>query len=145
MATKAENVSTVYEEVFKNIQRAAESNLKMQQELFQQWGALWPGFPTPQAAWLDKVRDFQKQWTDTISDLANKHREVLNQQYQASLDSLEEALRVAESSNPEEFRERSEQFMRKALECVRDISESQMKEFQDAANKWSEFATKATA
>ncbi len=64
-----ETASNVYDDVFKNIRQAAESNIKMQQEMFRQWGALWPGFPTPQAAWLDKVRDFQHQWAATISDL----------------------------------------------------------------------------
>jgi hypothetical protein len=110
--------------------------------MFRQWGALWPGFPTPQAAWLDKVRDFQHQWAATISDLARKHRDTLDRQYQAGLESLEEALRVAEASNPEDFRARTEQLVRKTLDCMREISETQMTEFQEAVNKWSELATK---
>ena len=133
---------TIYEDVCKNMRKAAEANLKMQQEMFRQWGALWPGFPTPQAAWLDKVRDFQRHFSTTFSDLARKHRDVLDRQYQAALESLDEALRVTEASNPEEFRVRTEQFCRKALDCVREVSEAQMKEFQDAVQKWSELATK---
>lgn len=135
--------TTVYEDVFKNFRKAAESNLKMQQEMFRHWGALCPGFPTPQAAWLDRVRDFQRQWDHTVSDLVREHREVLNRQYQAALESLEEALRVTESSNPAELRERTEEFCRKSLDCVREISEAQLKEFQNAVNKWSELAAKS--
>ena len=140
-----ETKTSIYEDVFKNFRKAAESNIKMQQEMFRHWGALWPGFPTPQAAWLDKVRDFQRQWDHTVSDLVREHRDVLNRQYQAAMESLEEALRASESSNPAELRERTEQFYRKSLDCVREISEAQMKEFQDAVNKWSELATKAAS
>lgn len=140
-----ETSPNVYEDVFNNMRKAAEANLKMQQEMFRQWSALWPGFPTPQATWLDKVRDFQRQWTHTISDLARQHREVLDRENQAALESLEEALRLAEASNPAEFRERTEQFCRKTFECMREISEAQMNEFQEAVKKWGELATKATS
>ncbi len=73
---------------------------------------------------------------------ARKHRDTLDRQYQAGLESLEEALRVAEASNPEDFRARTEQLVRKTLDCMREISETQMTEFQEAVNKWSELATK---
>ena len=138
-----ETATNVYDEVLSNMRKAAEANLKMQQEVFHQWSTLWPGFPNPQTAWLNKVRDFQHQWVTTISDLARKHRDTLDRQYQAALESLEEALRVTESSNPEEFRQRSEQLFRKTFDCMREVSETQMKEFQDAVSKWSELATKS--
>lgn len=133
----------VYEKVLQNMRQAAETNIKMQQEMFRQWSSLWPGFPTPQAVWLDKVRDFQKQWSNTVSDLSRKHHEVVDRQYQSALESLEEALRVSESSNPEEFRQRTEQLCRKTLDCMREVSETQMNEFREAVNKWSELITKA--
>lgn len=135
----------VYDEVLGNMRKAAEANLKMQQEVFRQWTTLWPGFPNPQTVWLDKVRDFQRQWANTISDLARKHRDTVDRQYQAALESLEDALRLTESTNPEEFRKRTEQLCRKTLDCVREISETQIKEFQEAVSKWSELATKASS
>jgi hypothetical protein len=92
MAT--ETSKNLYEDVFSNVRKAAEANLKMQQEMFKQWTVLWPGLPNPQTAWIEKVRDFQKQWTRTMSELARKHRDVLDRQYQAALESLDEALRV---------------------------------------------------
>jgi len=132
----------LYGDVLQHIRNAAEANVKLQQDMFRQWTTLWPGFPSPQAAWMDKVRDFQRQWANTVSDLARKHRDVLDKQYQATLESLEDALRLGESSNPEELRQRTEQLCRKTLDCMRDVSEMQMKEFQDAVSKWSELATK---
>jgi len=138
-----ENGSQMFEDVFQNIRKAAEANLKLQQEAFQQWTNLWPGAPTSQPAWVDKVQKFHKQWCDTVSEMATKHREVLDQRYQASVESLDAALKVTESTNPEELRRRSEQFCRKTVDCLKEISESQMREFQDSTAKWTKLITKA--
>jgi hypothetical protein len=140
---KTESGSQIFEDVFQNIRKAAEANLKLQQEALQQWTSLWPGAPTSQPAWVDKVQKFQKQWCDTVSSLAAKHRDVLDQQYQASVESLDAALKVTESTNPEEFRRRSEQFCRKALDCMKEVSETQVREFQDSATQWTKLLTKA--
>ncbi len=149
MATETATNANVFEEVFQNVRKAAEANVKMQQEVFRQWTTFWPGaptwpgLPTPQTAWLDQVRDFQKDWSRTVSDLAKKHHEVVDRQYQAALSSLDDALRLAEAKHPEEFRKRSEQLCRKTLECMREIAEAQISEFQTAATKWTELMLKA--
>jgi len=144
MATESatQTGTQIFEQVFDNVRKAAEANLKMQQEVWRQWSMLWPGMPTPQSVWIDKMRDFQRQWSTTISDLARKHRETIDRQYQAALESLDDALRFAESKTPDEFRKRSEQLCRKTLDCMREISEAQIKEFQDAVGKWTEMVTK---
>ena len=141
MTTKTEN--NVYDQVFENMKKAADAGLKMQQEALAQWTALWPGVPSPQSVWVDKVREFQKQWGAVLSELAHRHRTTLDQQYEAALESFEEALQVGESSDPEEFRKRTEQFFRKTLDCMREASEAQMKEYQEAMAKLSELVTKA--
>ena len=133
----------VFEDVFQNIRKAAEANLKLQQEAFIQWSNMWPGAPSSQPSWVEKIQKFHSQWCETVSELAAKHREVLDAQYQATLESLDAALKVSEASNPEEFRRRSEQFCRKAVDCMKEISETQVKEFQDSATKWTQLMTKA--
>lgn len=140
-----EPATNLFDEVFGNVRTAAEANLKMQQEVFRQWTALWPGLPTPQSVWLDKFRDFQHQWATTVSELARKHRESVDQQYQAALVSLDEALRVSEAKDPEEFRKRAEHLCRKTLDCVREVSEAQIREFQTAVSKWTELVTKTAS
>ena len=135
--------SQIFEETFTNLSKAAEANLKMQQEIFRQWTTMWPGIPSPQTVWLDKMRDFQKQWTQTVSDLARRHRETVDRQYQAALESLDAALRVSESTTPEEYRRRSAQLCRETIACMREVSETQIKEFQDAMTQWSDLVTKA--
>ncbi|QDV41440.1 hypothetical protein Enr13x_12790 [Stieleria neptunia] len=141
MTTKTE--TNVYDQVFDNMKKAADAGLKMQQEAIAQWTALWPGVPSPQSVWVDKVREFQKQWGAVLSELAHRHRTTLDQQYEAALESFEEALQVGESSDPEEFRKRTEQFFRKTLDCMREASEAQMKEYQEAMGKLSELVTQA--
>ena len=138
-------VSNVYEQVLDSMRKATESSLKMQQDALQQWTALWPGLPrvpTPQSVRKDNLLEFQRQWSNTVSDLAHKHRNTVDRQYQAALEALDEALRVGESSSPEEYRRRTDQFCRKALECMREASETQIKEYQDAMNKLSELVAK---
>jgi hypothetical protein len=143
-ATEAPSTSKVLEDVFQNIRKAAETNLKMHQEMFQQWSHLWP-IPTAHSVWVDRIRDFQKLWADAVTDLARKHRDVMDKQYQAVVESLDAALRVAESTNPEEYRRRTEQLCRKTLDCMREVSETQLREIQDAVSKWTDLATKAGA
>ena len=140
--TEAETGGKVLENVFQNIRKAAETTLKLQHEVFQQWQHFWPT-PMPQSMAIDKVREAQKRFAETVSELVGKHREVIEKQYQAAVESLDAALQVPQSTTPEEYRRRSEELCRRTLDCVRTISETQLGEFQEAVTKWTEFATKA--
>jgi hypothetical protein len=134
--------SKLFEDVFQNIRKAAEANLKMQQEMFRQWSSLLPT-QGPQGEWTEKFRNVQKQWSSTVAELARKHRDVMDRQYQAATESLEAALDLVGAANPEEYRQRSERLCRKTLDCLREVSETQLREFQEAATKWTELFTKA--
>ena len=142
-ATKTPAASPVFEEFFQNIRKGAEANLKMQQEMLSQWSSLWPGIPTPQSAWLNQMQAFRKQWLQTISDLASKHRDTVDRQYKAAIESLDAALQVSDASTPEEVRRRSEQFCRRTLDCMREITEVQVREFQEAITKVTDLLAKA--
>jgi hypothetical protein len=141
-ATETKTSNHMLEQVFQNIRQAAEANLKLQQEAVRQWSSFWP-VAAPQTAWTDSVREFQKKWTSTISEMAKKHREVVDKQYKTAIESLETALNISESTTPEEYRRRSEEFCRKTLDCMRELSETQVREFQDAVTKWTELVTKS--
>ena len=138
-----ETSGKMLDQVFHNIRQAAEANLKFQQEAVRQWSSLWPVAP-PETPWTDAVRDFQKKWTTAISELAQKHREVVDRQHQMAIESLESALHVSESTTPEEYRRRSEELCKKTLDCMREFSEAQVREFQDAVNKWTELVAKSS-
>lgn len=135
--------SPVFEEVFQNIRKVTEANLKMQQEVYSQWSSLWPGIPTPQSAWIDKMRQFRTQWTKSISDIARAHQKTIDSQYESALESLEAALSVTDASSPEELRRKTEQLCRKSLDCVREISETQIRELQETVTKITDLMTKA--
>jgi hypothetical protein len=96
MPAQTESAQTLFEQVFDNLRKTAESQLEIQQELFRQWGANWPGVQQPQNAWLERVQKFQKGWAKTAKELLSRHREVLDEQYGLVLDSMEEAFKVAQ-------------------------------------------------
>jgi len=139
------SVTSLFEQVFDHLRKTAESNIQMQQELFRQWGANWPGFPQQQTAWLERAEKFQKEWANTVKKLLSKHRETLDEQYRLAIDSLEETFRVAQSSDPQEYAKRCEALCRKSLEALREAGEVQVKETQDALNKWVALAVKAAS
>ena len=143
--TETESVTSVFDQVFDHLRKTAESNIQMQQELFRQWGANWPGFPQQETAWLERAQKFQKEWAKTVKELLSKHRETLDEQYRLAIDSLEEAFRVAQSSDPQEYAKRCEALCRKSLEALREAGEVQVKETQDALNKWIALAVKAAS
>ena len=145
MATQTESVKNLFEEAIENLRKTAESNLEMQQEMFRQWSENWSGFPQPQDAWRQKAQKFQKDWAKTAKELLDKHREVLDEQYQLAVDSLDEAFRVVQSSDPREFAERCKTMCRKSLETVRDAGELQAKEMQESLNKWIGLAVKSAS
>src|SRR6478735_7076854 len=128
MTAQTESAQTLFEQVFDNLRKTGGSQLEMQQELFRQWGANWPGFPKPQTAWVEQVQKFQKGWAKTVKELLSKHREVLDEQYGLALESMEEAFKVAQSSDPEEYAKRCESLCRKSLEVMREVGELQAKE-----------------
>jgi hypothetical protein len=145
MATQTESITNVFEQAFDSLRKTAEVNLEMQQELFRQWGANWPGFPQPQNAWVERAQKFQKEWAKTVKELLTKHREILDEQYQLALDSLDEAFRVAQSSDPKDFAKKCEALCKKSLEVMREAGELQVKETQEALNKWMGLAVKAAS
>jgi hypothetical protein len=143
MAAQTESNQSAFQDVFDSLRKTAEMNLKVQQEVLRQWTEHWPGFPKPQGeAWLEKVRKFQKEWAKTAKELIAKHREILDEQYELAAGSLEEAFRVAQASDPQEFAARCEAVCRKSLHVVREAGELQLKETQEALNKWISLAVK---
>jgi hypothetical protein len=142
VATQTESVTNVFEQAFDSLRKTAEANLEMQQEIFRQWGANWPGFPQPQNAWVERAQKFQKEWAKTVKELMGRHREVLDEQYQLAQQAFDEAFRVAQSSDPQEYAKRCEDLCKKSLDLMRDAGELQIKETQEALSRWVELAVK---
>jgi hypothetical protein len=145
MTNQTHAASKVFEQVVETFRKTAEATLAAQKELYQQWQSSWSGVVKPQAPWLDQFRQFQRNWSDAVIDLARKHRDTVNRQYQAGIDALEEAFSVSQTEDPEEFRKRAEELCRKNLDCLKEISEAQIDEFQNATKKWADLLAKSAS
>jgi hypothetical protein len=142
MTTPTDAASKVFEQAFDAFRKTADATLSAQKDFFQQWQNGFSGAVQPQTAWLEPFRQFQETWSNTTLELLRKHRESLDQQYEAGIDAIREAFHVSQTDDPEEFRKRAEQLCRKNLDCLKEISEAQMSEFQDASAKWAEMFNK---
>lgn len=143
MTTETASVQSVFDQVFDNLRKTAESQIEMQQEMLRQWATNWPGLPQTQNTWLERMQKFQATWGKTVKDLLKKHRDVLNEQYDLAAESLEEAFQIAQSSDPEDFAKRCEGLCRKSLDVLREAGELQAKQLQETLGKWTELAAKS--
>src|SRR4051812_24499456 len=102
----------MFDMILENNRKAAESTMKVQQDMLRNWTMQWPqmfgaqafGFPLtgspsamPGAAWLEQFGEAQKKWADTVTEMLNKHRESLDAQYKAGIRTIEDAFRVTEA------------------------------------------------
>jgi len=140
----------MFDQVVDQFRKATDSTIQFQQEMFRQWTQQWgqlPGVPTPGSLLAhgvtDQISTFQKKWAETITDLLNKHRETLDAQYRAGIRTIEDAFRVAEAKDPAQFRKLTEELWRQSFECLKTSVESQMRDFQAAAEKVIEATSKS--
>jgi hypothetical protein len=144
MATATESSTAPFEGSLENVRKAAESAIKMQQDMFDQWTKMWPGMAQPKGDWAGRIQKFQKDWASIVTDLTHKQREVWDEQCRAGLESLHDTFRLPSSKDPAEMREHFEAQFRKTMDGIKTLSETQMRHFQDAMQKWSELSqTKA--
>lgn len=136
MATQTEELRGLFDRVLETMQKAAAANLEAQQELLKQWTNAWPAMPTPQAAWTEKVRQFRKDWSTAVADLMTRQRKAADEQYRAAIEALEESMHMFDAESPEEYRRRLEELCRKSLSCMKEMAETQTREFQKAMTKW---------
>jgi hypothetical protein len=132
----------MFDQVLDNLRKATDSTIQLQQEMFRQWFQQWPqvlGIPTPGTmlanSWADQVHAFQRKWSQTVTDMLNKHRETLDSQYRAGIRTIEDAFRVAEAKDPAQFRKLTEELWRSSFDCLKTAMEAQLREFQAAAEK----------
>jgi len=134
----------MFDQVFESLRKATESSVAMQQELFKKWIAMWPGLPAS-AFPFGEPQKFQKKWVEIVGDLLKKRNETLEAQFKAGLRNIEEAFRLAEAKDPEELRTKTIELWQKTFECLRQTSEAQVRDFQNAVAKCADLMTKGVA
>jgi len=153
----------MFDMILENYRKATESTMKLQQDVLRNWTMQWPqmfgsqafglpfmGGPTPGsampgAAGLEQLSDAQKKWAETVTEMLNKHRESLDSQYKAGIRTIEDAFKVGEAKDPQQFRRLTEELWKHSVECLKTLAESQTRDVQAAMQKWYEVASKGVA
>jgi hypothetical protein len=149
----------MFDMILENYRKATESTMKVQQDMLRNWTMNWPqmfgmqsfGFPLtggtpgtamPGAAMMEQFSEAQKKWAETVTEMLNKHRESLDAQYRAGIRTIEEAFKVGEAKDPQQFRRLTEELWKHSFECLKTVAESQMRDVQAAMQKWYEVVSK---
>lgn len=133
-----------------NYRRATEATLQMQQDLFQKWTSQWgqvpqgafPGAAVMGTRYFEQLDALRRKLAHTVTEILNKHRETLDTQYRAGIHTIEEAFRVGEAKDPEQYRKLVEELWRQNFECLKTVVEAQSRDLQEAAQKWFEVISK---
>ena len=80
--------------------------------------------------------------TETLTDLLTKHRETLDTQYRAGIRIIEDAFRVTEAKDPEQFRKLTEELWRQSFDSMKTVIETQIRDLQAMSQKGIEAMTK---
>jgi hypothetical protein len=138
----------MYGQILDTYQRAAEATMQFQQAMLRDWAQQWrpvSGAAVPGAAWVEQARAAQKTWSETVTTMLHKHRELLDEQYKAGIRVIEDAFRTGEAKDPEQFRKLTEELWKHSFEALRKVSEEQSREFQAAMQSWLELASQGAA
>ena len=128
----------MFDQVFGNLQKATESSIKMQQEMFQKWVEGFPT-PTPQLPTPgDAMGQWRHKWEALVAESLKQQKEAVDRNYEAGIKALEDIFAVEDAKSPQEFQQKVTELYRKSFESLRQLSEAQMAEFKAAAAKWSE-------
>jgi len=73
--------TTAVKDLFQDACKLGEANLKMQQDLFVGWSRLWPGLSGRVTNTSTPFAQVRGQWADTLEDLAQKQRALVDQQF----------------------------------------------------------------
>ena len=134
----------MFDQAFESLQKATESSIALQQEMFRKWMGLWPGVPVSTLPFTE-LQKFQKKWVEVVGELVKKRNESLESQFKAGLQHIEEAFRLTEIKDPEVLRAKTVELWQKTFDYLRQTSETQLRDFQHAVSKWAELTTKGVA
>jgi len=138
----------MFDQILENYRKATETTMQFQQMMLRSMTGQWPqlfGMSLPTAPWTEQAHNVQKKLGETITDLLNKHRETLDAQYRAGIRAIEDAFRVGEAKDPEQFRKLTEELWRQSYECLKNLAESQMRDIQTLMQKSFELASQGAA
>ena len=138
MPTATEKQANPVEQTMDYWRKSTRWGLQLQEEVFDHWSKLWSGASPASEEWAKRLQKFQTDWSNTVTEIMRKHRTMLDEQYGACVDALEESLRMYSLKDPDQFREHCGSACRKMLDVMKETSEAQVREFQEVTSKWIE-------
>ena len=93
---------------------------------------------TPATAWLEQLSTAQRKCAEAVADMLKRHQETLDEEYRAGIRAIDDAFRVGEARNPEQFQRLSEELWRRNCEVLKTAVASQMHDVQSVMQKWYE-------
>lgn len=133
----------MYEQVFENFRKMAETGLQMQQDLFRQWTSAMTGPAVSQGAYVQQRSKLIKDWSAGVTELMNKHRVMLDSQYQQGIKAFEDGFKVADAKDPVEFRQKCEEYFRRSFDVVKDAFDNHVQQSKACVEKAMELSAKA--
>jgi len=137
----------MFEQIFDEYRKAVESSFKMQQELYRKWMNGWPVKP-PDVAAADRpavkeqIRSYEKQWSETLAETMEKHREALNTQYKNGIEAIELAFRTTEARTSEQYWRLTQEIWRKSIDSYKTAFEAQSMYVSSLAQMWLDMVTR---
>src|SRR5262249_55483124 len=135
-------------QILENYRQAAESTMQFQQSMLRNCSTQWPnllGIASPTAVLTEQAHAARRKWADTITEMLNKHRETLDAQYRAGIKTIEDAFRVGEAKDPAQFRRLTEELWKQTFECLKTVSEAQLRDVQTTVQKVFEAAAQGAS
>lgn len=129
----------MFDQLFENFRKASESSLQAQQEMFKRWFQQWPSVPM-QPNNMGDWSEMQKRWIEAATEAMDRHRNLLDVTYKSGIDVIGQAFRMTEARSPDDYRRLMEELWRKLSDAIKAQSETQLREFQSAADRWVERA-----
>src|SRR5271165_2488436 len=93
---------------------------------------------TPAAAWLEQLSTAQRKCAEAVADMLKRHQETLDEEFRAGIRAIDDAFRLGEAKNPEQFQRMSEELWRRNCEVLKTAVASQMHDVQSVMQKWYE-------
>lgn len=143
MAATGELTTKVLEQVLDNFRKTAEAGLAAQQELFKQWTG--QASSASKLPWTASLENLPQEWSKIATDLLKKQQELLNAQYKANMQTWEQAMRVTQAKDAEEFRLKCVDLCKTSLDSLCDSVQTQLKDFQAATGRMLELMTSVPA
>ena len=128
MSTATETAANPFEQTLEHFRKSAQSALTIQQELLGQWAKMWSATGNLPTNGANGCKNSKAATPEPSIDLLRKHREILDRQHRAAIESLEETFHLVSSKDPEELCERCGALCRKMLDVMKETTESQMQE-----------------